>query len=104
MSVKNANAAAADRSKLYDMVTAVPEQTLEDDELDEMVPTTAVVIADGVRPLPADQFWPNGTDWCRVEPDETATVNKARRQERFPVDLLQKAFRIKVEEGQASVE
>ena len=38
-----------------------------------------------------------------VDPESTA-ARKAHRQARFPVGLLQAAFRIKVEEGQASVE
>jgi hypothetical protein len=41
---------------LYDMVTAVPEQTLTTCFFEsEVVPATAVVIAGGDRPLPADR-------------------------------------------------
>ena len=96
--------AAAGSAKLYDMVTAVPEQTLtllRDN--DTVVPSTAVVIAGGDRPLPADRFARNPTAPNTVDLKSTA-ARKAHRQARFPVGLLQAAFCIKVEEGQASVE
>ena len=104
--------ADAGSAKLYDMVTAVPEQTLTEFELEgKVVPATAVVIAGGDRPLPADTFQ-NPTAPTHIGnpsvPDEqfeqfTAAL-KAHRQARFPVGLLQAAFGIKVEDGQASVE
>ena len=103
MTVTNAMADAGS-AKLYDMVTAVPEQTWT--ALGRgwaVVPSTAVVIAGGDRPLPADTFYPNPTVPTRVDPKETA-ARKAHRQARFPVGLLQAAFGIKVEDGQASVE
>ena len=111
MTVTNATAATdAGSAKLYDMVTAVPEQTLtvfttNPYGTEMVVPSTAVVIAGGDRPLPADKFYPNptapGSD--RVDLEHTAE-RKAHRQARFPVGLLQAAFLIKVEEGQATVE
>jgi hypothetical protein len=86
------------------MVTAVPEQTLTVLELEgKVVPSTAVVIAGGDRPLPADRFWSNPTAPNDVASEARAAL-KAHRQARFPVGLLQAAFGIKVEDGQASVE
>ena len=107
MTVTNAMAAAGN-AKLYDMVTAEPEQTLtvfKNSALlpDVLVPATAVVIAGGDRPLPADRFYPNPTAPTAVHLGGIA-ARKAHRQARFPVRLLQAAFRIKVEDGQASVE
>jgi hypothetical protein len=102
MTVTNAMADAGG-AKLYDMVTAVPEQTLTVFGRTEVVPATAVVIAGGDRQLPADTFYPNPTTPTDVDPEETA-MYKAHRQARFPVRLLQAAFDIKVEDGQASVE
>ena len=104
MTVTNAMAAAGS-AKLYDMVTAVPEQTLTvyDNPFSSVVPATAVVIAGGDRPLPADTFRDNPTAPDKVLPERTAAC-KAHRQARFPVGLLQAAFGIKVEDGQASVE
>ncbi len=108
MTVTNAMAAAGS-AKLYDMVTAVPEQTLTvfrhlKSCLEVVVvPATAVVIAGGDGPLPADTFYPNPTAPTDVDLEDTAAL-KAHRQARFPVRLLQAAFGIKVEEGQASVE
>ena len=67
------------------------------------MPATAVVIAGGDRPLPADRFYPNPTAPTAVHLGGTAML-KAHRQARFPVGLLQAAFLIKVEDGQASVE
>jgi hypothetical protein len=101
--------AAAGSAKLYDMVTAVPEQTLKEYWNKEVVvPATAVVIAGGDRPLPADKFYPNYPAPHRaptiVVPDPDTAARKAHRQARFPVGLLQAAFNIKVEDGQASVE
>ncbi len=95
--------ANAGGAKLYDMVTAVPEQTLTQCIGSGVVPATAVVIAGGDRPLPADTFFGNPTAPSMVVLDRTAEL-KAHRQARFPVGLLQAAFRIKVEDGQASVE
>ena len=95
--------AAAGSAKLYDMVTAVPEQTLTVFEVKGVVvPATAVVIAGGDQPLPADKFG-HPTEPKEVIPAE-ATARKAHRQARFPVGLLEAAFRIHVEQGQASVE
>ena len=95
--------ADAGSAKLYDMVTAVPEQTLTVLRNEYMVvPATAVVIAGGDRPLPADTFR-NPTMPTTVVLGRTAEL-KAHRQARFPVELLQGAFLIKVEDGQASVE
>ena len=104
MTVTNAMADAGS-AKLYDMVTAVPEQTLTvyNTPCQVVVPATAVLIAGGDRPLPADKFNGNPTVPTGVVPESTA-ARKAHRQARFPVGLLQAAFRIKVEEGQASVE
>ncbi len=108
MTVKNAMADAGN-AKLYDMVTAVPEQTLtvwknsNRQNREEKVPATAVVIAGGDRPLPADRFCDDPTTPFFVDSDSTA-ARKAHRQARFPVGLLQAAFGIKVEDGQASVE
>jgi Leucine-rich repeat (LRR) protein len=96
----------AGSAKLYDMVTAVPEQTLTvlgNEDYEEVVPATAVVIAGGDRPLPADRFSGNPTEPDWVDHGHTA-ASKAHRQARFPVKLLQAAFGIKVEDGQASVE
>ncbi len=104
MTVKNAMADAGS-AKLYDMVTAVSEQTLTMFKKEVVVvPATAVVIAGGDRPLPADKFRGNPTATALVVPAESTAASKAHRQARFPVRLLQAAFRIKVEEGQASVE
>jgi hypothetical protein len=103
MTVKNAMADAGS-SKLYDMVTAVPEQTLTVISGSEVVPATAVVIAGGDRPLPADRFSGNPTAPGTVVPAEFTATYKAHRQARCPVRLLQAAFGIKVEDGQASVE
>jgi hypothetical protein len=108
MTVMNAMAVSS-TAKLYDMVTAVPEQTLTVLHAKKYnakmvgVPATAVVIAGGNRPLPADRFYGNPAAPAAVDPKETA-AHKAHRQSRFPVELLQAAFGIKVEEGQASVE
>ncbi len=103
MTVTNATADAGS-AKLYDMVTAVPEQTLKKfDDKEEVLPSTAVVIAGGDRPLPADKFYPSPTAPTKVDVELTA-ARKAHRQARFPVGLLQAAFLIKVEDGQASVE
>ncbi len=68
-----------------------------------VVPATAVVIAGGDRPLPADTFYPSPTAPTTVVPAEFTAMAKAHRQARFPVRLLQAAFNIKVEDGQASV-
>ncbi len=96
--------ADAGSAKLYDMVTAVPEQTLTVFARKfQVVPATAVVIAGGDTPLPADTFQGNPTAPTTVDLESTA-ASKAHRQARFPVRLLQAAFRIKVEDGQASVE
>ena len=93
--------ADAGSAKLYDMVTAMPEQTFMSKpsfkEEYVVVPTTAVVIAGGDRPLPADTF-ENPTAPDTVDPEATA-ASKAHRQARFPVGLLQAAFGIKVEDG-----
>jgi hypothetical protein len=103
MTVTNAMADAGS-VKLYDMVTAVPEQTLKVYDRHWMVvPATAVVIAGGDRPLPADKFYGNPTAPTKVDLEHTAAL-KAHRQARLSVRLLQAAFRIKVEDGQASVE
>ncbi len=70
---------------------------------DVVVPAMAVVIAGGDRPLPADKFYqPTAPD--TVDSAAFTAARKAHRQARFPVRLLQAAFRTKVEEGQASVE
>ncbi len=99
-SLKNAQ----DDSKRFDMVTAEqPEQGLED-VFGNVVPTSAVVIADGHRPLPADKFCPNPLRPATVLPDRYVVTTKARRQARFPVELLQKAFHIKVAASKASNE
>ena len=104
MTVTNAMANAGS-AKLYDMVTAVPEQTLKEFGRGcRVVPATAVVIAGGDRPLPADRFYTNPTAPTTVVPAEVTAASKAHRQARFPVRLLQAAFDIKVEDGQASVE
>jgi hypothetical protein len=102
MTMKNAMADAGS-TKLYDMVTAVPEQTLTVFG-DKVVPATAVVIAGGDRPLPADTFGMNPTAPSEVVRASATAALKALRQARFPVRLLQAAFGIKVEKGQASVE
>ena len=104
--------ADAGGAKLYDMVTAVPEQTwtvLETEQTlkeffdeNKVVPATAVVIAGGDRPLPADRFYPNPTAPTEIDHEDTE-MKKAHRQARFPVRLLQAAFGTKVEAGQASV-
>jgi hypothetical protein len=93
--------ADAGSAKLYDM-----RQTLTVWNVHEglVVPATAAVIASGDRPLPADRFYGNPTAPNRVVRAEDTAVLKAHRQARFPVGLLQAAFRIKVEDGQASVE
>ncbi len=101
MTVTAAMADAGD-AKLYDMVTAMPEQTFWMFTESEL-PATAVVIAAGDRPLPADKFSGNPIAPTYVDPEDTA-ARKAHRQARFPVGLLQAAFNIKVEDGQASVE
>ena len=93
--------AAAGSAKLYDMVTAVPEQTLTALEFNIVVPATAVVIAGGDRRLPADRFGRNPTAPDTVCPASFTDRLKAHRQARFPVGLLQAAFDIKVEDGQA---
>ena len=108
MTVTNAIADAGS-AKLYDMVTAVPEQTLavystNPYGMEMLVPSTAVVIAGGDRPLPADTFRGNPTAPTMVARAEDWESLKAHRQARFPVRLLQAAFHIKVEAGQASVE
>ena len=95
--------AAAGSAKLYDMVTAVPEQTLTTYNSNMVVPATAVVIAGSDRPLPADTFYSSPTEPTTVDLESTA-ASKAHRQARFPVGLLQAAFGIRVEDGQASVE
>ena len=84
------------------MGSAVPEQGYMDWD-GKLVPTCAVVIADGDEPLPADKFSNPVSDFDVAE-DGFAAFMKARRQGRFPVKLLQHAFRIKVEGGQASFE
>jgi Leucine-rich repeat (LRR) protein len=68
-----------------------------------VVPATAVVIAGGDRPLPADTFYPDPTAPAKVDLERTA-ARKAHRQARFPVRLLQHAFHIKVEESKATEE
>jgi hypothetical protein len=93
----------AGSAKQYDIVTAVLEQTWTDTDGDVVVPSIAVVIAGCDRPLPADSFGDYPTAPIGVAPESTA-ARKAHRQARFPVGLLQAAFRIHVEEGQASVE
>ncbi len=103
MTVKNALADAGS-AKLYDIVTAVPEQTLTVCGCKRLVPATAVVIAGGDRPLPADRFYGHPTTPFHVFPDPDTAALKAHRQARFPVGLLQAAFDIKVEDGQATVE
>jgi hypothetical protein len=103
MTVTNATADAGS-AKLYDMVTAVPEQTLTVLSVGFVVPSTAVVIAGGDRPLPADTFCESPTAPTEVVQADSTAVLKAHRQARFPVGLLQAAFGIKVEAGQASVE
>ncbi len=76
--------AAAGNAKLYDMVTAVPEQTLTMlARYDVVVPAMAVVIAGGDRPLPADRFRGNPVAPTTVDPKFTAK-RKAHRQARFP--------------------
>ncbi len=68
-----------------------------------VVPTSAVVITDGDAPLPADKFRQPMLHPARVEADATKIAeHKANRQARFPVALLEKAFGIKVEKGEAS--
>jgi hypothetical protein len=89
--------ADAGSGKLYDMVTAVLPQTVSRDE----VPATAVVIAGGDKPLPADRFW-DPTVPTHVCPAEDMVTLTAQRLACFPVWLLQAAFRIKVEEGEAT--
>jgi hypothetical protein len=56
-----------------------------------------------IEPLPADSFGDYPTKPIGVDLEHTA-ASKAHRQARFPVELLQAAFDIKVEDGQASVE
>ncbi len=104
MTVTNAMVDAGS-TKLYDMVTAVPEQTLMvyDDE-DVVVPSTAVVIAGGDHSLPADNFYGNPAAPSMVDSAELTAARKAHRQARFPVRLLQAAFDIKVEHGEATKE
>jgi hypothetical protein len=63
----------------------------EESHREQLVPMTAMVITDGVKPLPADTF-------------SNATWRLSVRQQRFPADLLQAAFLFKVEQGQASME
>ena len=77
MTVMNAMADAGS-AKLYDMVTAVPEQTLTvlGDKYMYKVPATAVVIAGGDRPLPADKFEWNPISPTIVDPAED-TARKA---------------------------
>ena len=71
MTVTNAMAATdAGSAKLYDMVTAVPEQTWTEFGCEGMVvPATAVVIAGGDRPLPADTFDNNPIAPTEVVPE-----------------------------------
>ena len=69
------------------MGSAVPEQGYMDWD-GKLVPTCAVVIADGDKSLPADKFSNPVCDFD-VSEDGFSTLMKARRQGRFPVKLLQ---------------
>ncbi len=124
VSVEKRLLASLSEKKLYDMACALhgdnDAQGLMDSENEYIktgqrgpkserdpvvVPTSAVVITDGDAPLPADKFRQPMLHPARVEVDATKIAElKAKRQARFPVALLEKAFGIKVENAVASKE
>ena len=68
-------------------------------------PKAAVALLDGFVHADVFSFEDNGTvDAACLTDSPAAALQKRRREEHFPAELIEKALKVKLEDGQASVE
>ena len=64
-------------------------------------PKAAVALLDGFVEADKLSFKDNGTS---IHDGSADALHKRRREEHFPAELIEKALKVKLEDGQASVE